>query len=299
MAEENFTPFKGKRININDVGSKEGRMLFSYDTGELFFDTRTENQPTKISRIPVNANKLIESSVQDNGVLRTETIAISDIKRKMDKASPLSDPKPNQKDYVALLDSSGQVYRSDYDISNIANGVNAIYTQISLVPENWTPYSKNQTVGVPNLTADSVVIVSPASINSGYNIYCSEQGEGTLIFTCLDDEIPREIIFFNIIIYTDIAGGDSERYFIKSLIGVENWSSVEGNNKVKRAKVYDDKIKMDSILIPSMTNYEDAMNYHIYGVGQGETYIEFETFEVPDKPISVNILIENYRKRGE
>lgn len=295
MAEENFTPFKGARANIEKVGSLEGAMLFAHDTGELFFDTRTEKAPTTISRVQVNANKLVESTNRE-GNITTETITIKDIKNKMDKAA-----KDTENNSIALLDANGQVYRSDFNINNIANGVNAIYTQVSLTPENWTQFSKKQVIGIPNLTEESLVVVGPSDYQtaSKYNIYCSGQGRGSLTFTCLSD-LPKETVSFNIIIYTEISGGDANRYVIESALSVEDWDSN------KRQRIYDDKIKVNSVLIPSLTDYEDRLKYNIYGVNQGNSesenggqgYIEFETTEIPDKQVPVTILIENYTQRG-
>lgn len=139
----------------------------------------------------------------------------------MDKAA-----KDTENNSIALLDANGQVYRSDFNINNIANGVNAIYTQISLTPENWTQFSKKQVIGIPNLTEESLVVVGPSDYKtaSKYNIYCSGQGRGSLTFTCLSD-LPKETVSFNIIIYTEISGGDANRYVIESALSVEDWDS--------------------------------------------------------------------------
>ncbi len=76
-----------------------------------------------------------------------------------------------------------------------------ISTTVVLSTTNWTDNS--QTVSVDGVTIDGTIIVSPAPnshseyANSG--VMCTEQQEGSLVFTC--DTIPTNDLTVNLLIY--------------------------------------------------------------------------------------------------
>ena len=72
----------------------------------------------------------------------------------------------------------------------------------TLSASGWA--SKAQTVNVPGVTADNVVICSPApASHTAYHencVRCSKQGGGTLTFAC--DEVPTAALTVNVVIFT-------------------------------------------------------------------------------------------------
>lgn len=71
---------------------------------------------------------------------------------------------------------------------------------VSLAPGSWS--SNKQTVNVSGITANNIVIVTPAPASvSAYGeagVYCSAQAAGKLTFTCTD--VPTATLNVNIII---------------------------------------------------------------------------------------------------
>ena len=71
---------------------------------------------------------------------------------------------------------------------------------VSLAPGSWS--SNKQTVNVSGITANNIVIVTPAPTSlSAYGeagVYCSAQAAGKLTFTCT--EVPSVTLNVNVII---------------------------------------------------------------------------------------------------
>lgn len=71
-----------------------------------------------------------------------------------------------------------------------------------ILSSDWSTSSKDTAITVSGITADSLIFVSPAPDSfmtySDAGVYCSEQGEGKLIFTC--KTIPTSKINVNIVI---------------------------------------------------------------------------------------------------
>lgn len=80
--------------------------------------------------------------------------------------------------------------------------VSKLSTRITLPQGNWA--ENKQTVAVEGVTEDCDVVVSAANdsyyVYAEYMIHCTEQGEGTLTFTC--KEIPLYDVFVNVLILT-------------------------------------------------------------------------------------------------
>ena len=81
--------------------------------------------------------------------------------------------------------------------------VKGAYSTSGMLPSSgWDTSSKTVSIAVSGITADSLVFVSPApdafTAYSDAGIYCSEQYEGRLVFTC--KAIPASNINVNIVI---------------------------------------------------------------------------------------------------
>lgn len=89
----------------------------------------------------------------------------------------------------------------EYIAENSGGGVAPMSTTVVLSASEWTDNS--QTVSVDGVTIDGTIIVSPAPnshseyANSG--VMCTEQQEGSLVFTC--DTIPTNDLTVNLLIY--------------------------------------------------------------------------------------------------
>ena len=82
----------------------------------------------------------------------------------------------------------------------IAEGATHTDATVTLTAAGWS--SNTQTVNVPNIKANSTVIVSPApasfKVYGEAGVYCSAQAEGKLTFTC--DSVPTAAITVNVVI---------------------------------------------------------------------------------------------------
>lgn len=82
----------------------------------------------------------------------------------------------------------------------IAEGATHTDATVTLTAAGWS--SNTQTVNVPNIKANSTVIVSPApasfKVYGEAGVYCSAQAEGKLTFTC--DSVPTAAIIVNVVI---------------------------------------------------------------------------------------------------
>ena len=94
------------------------------------------------------------------------------------------------------ISATGNIQTKDINIKHFHNTV-------TLTSANWDSATKAQTVNVNGVTTTNIVTVSPATkasadiwVESG--VFCTEQGDGTLKFTCTD--IPTSDISVNVII---------------------------------------------------------------------------------------------------
>ena len=75
-------------------------------------------------------------------------------------------------------------------------------TTAQLLPDGWI--DNQQIIGVSNVTANNMVIVSPTTDN--YSVYtecgvrCTEQAEGILTFLC--DEVPNITLTVNVAVFS-------------------------------------------------------------------------------------------------
>ena len=74
---------------------------------------------------------------------------------------------------------------------------------ITLTSANWDSTTKAQTVNTNRVTAKNTVTVSPATKESAdiwaeSEVFCTEQGDGTLKFTCTD--VPTADISVNVVV---------------------------------------------------------------------------------------------------
>lgn len=81
--------------------------------------------------------------------------------------------------------------------------VKGAYSTIGMIPsDGWGTSSKAVGIAVSGITTDSLIFVSPApdsfTAYSDAGVYCSEQGDGKLIFKC--KTIPTSNINVNIVI---------------------------------------------------------------------------------------------------
>ena len=75
--------------------------------------------------------------------------------------------------------------------------------KITLTSAGWDSTAKSQTVNTSYVSASKIVTVSPATKESAdtwadAEVFCTEQGDGTLTFTCTD--IPTADISVNVVI---------------------------------------------------------------------------------------------------
>lgn len=84
--------------------------------------------------------------------------------------------------------------------AKLAAGATHKTASATLVAANWS--SNKQTVSVPGVTASNTVVVVPAPAShtaySNAAVYCSEQGAGTLTFTC--SKTPTAALTANVLI---------------------------------------------------------------------------------------------------
>ena len=89
----------------------------------------------------------------------------------------------------------------DTQIKNI--NINYIPRTVTLTSANWDSATKAQTVNVNGVTTTNIVTVSPATKASAdiwaeSGVFCTEQGDGTLKFTCVD--VPTADISVNVVV---------------------------------------------------------------------------------------------------
>lgn len=80
--------------------------------------------------------------------------------------------------------------------------INYISRTVTLTLENWDSATKAQTVNADGVTTTNIVTVSPATKASAdiwaeSGVFCTEQGDGTLKFTCVD--MPTADISVNVV----------------------------------------------------------------------------------------------------
>ena len=81
--------------------------------------------------------------------------------------------------------------------------INYIPHTVTLTSANWDSATKAQTVNVNGVTTTNIVTVSPATKASAdiwaeSGVFCTEQGDGTLKFTCVD--VPTADISVNVVV---------------------------------------------------------------------------------------------------
>lgn len=81
--------------------------------------------------------------------------------------------------------------------------INPVSTTVTLTSADWDSATKAQTVNADRVTTTNIVTVSPATKASAdiwaeSGLFCTEQGDGTLKFTCTD--IPTADISVNVVI---------------------------------------------------------------------------------------------------
>lgn len=92
--------------------------------------------------------------------------------------------------------AEGNVQSKEIDIEQL-------HTTVTLSSANWDSATKAQTVNADGVTTTNIVIVSPATKASAdiwaeSGVFCTEQRDGTLKFTCTD--IPTADISVNVVI---------------------------------------------------------------------------------------------------
>ena len=81
--------------------------------------------------------------------------------------------------------------------------INYIPRTVTLTSANWDSATKAQTVNADGVTTTNIVTVSPATKASAdiwaeSGVFCTEQGDGTLKFTCVD--VPTADISVNVVV---------------------------------------------------------------------------------------------------
>ena len=81
--------------------------------------------------------------------------------------------------------------------------INYIPRTVTLTSANWDSATKAQIVNVDGVTTTNIVTVSPATKASAdiwaeSGVFCTEQGDGTLKFTCVD--VPTADISVNVVV---------------------------------------------------------------------------------------------------
>ena len=102
-------------------------------------------------------------------------------------------------------DADGSGYVDDNRLANHAyvDAIKPKAHKVTLTVANWDSATKAQTVNANGVTATNIVTVSPetkasADIWSESGVFCTEQGDGTLKFTCTD--IPTADISVNVVV---------------------------------------------------------------------------------------------------
>ena len=88
------------------------------------------------------------------------------------------------------------------DIQSESINIKRFHNTVTLASENWDSATKAQTVNANRVTTTNIVTVSPATKASAdiwaeSGVFCTEQGDGTLKFTCTD--IPTADISVNVV----------------------------------------------------------------------------------------------------
>ena len=85
-------------------------------------------------------------------------------------------------DNIAVFNDNGTIKDSGQSIENLKN---IKYKEFSLDAGSWTDSTKTQTVSIPEVGANDLVIINSKYPNSAskFGIYCSNQSEGSLVFT--------------------------------------------------------------------------------------------------------------------
>lgn len=148
-----------------------------------------ETNPAKSSFLVNNPSKDINEAKETAGkaLPKSGGTMTGDIAMGGKKVSGLPTPSSNS-------DAATKEY-----VDTITSGLN-VTSSATLLASGWI--ENNQTVAVPGVTADNIVIVTPAP-NSyvAYGeavVYCSSQGYGQLTFTC--EEVPGADLTANILI---------------------------------------------------------------------------------------------------
>lgn len=289
MSEQNIPlePLRGRRSNLDALSLKDGSMEFAYDTGGLYFDVKTASGT--VERIQVSTDRLVKTQNND-GTLITNTLSFDQVNNKLDRVTS-KDSGTSMEGHIVTLNADGTLRDSGLKQDEIGLSSALMFTEITLSSNNWISTTKTQIVSCPNVDTDSIVIVSPKEpeISTKYNIYCNDQGNGSLTFKYLNS-IPKEDVTFNIIIYGNIPNDNNTRRVLGiAELNPNNWSS-----KLQTQRYYNDAIKTGSVITVSPVDIEKAMPYNIIAISQGTSYIDFKYINKPDEPIQFYVFIENY-----